>query len=199
MLSIKNDIEMLKEELSSEEKFFEKAVVTEKFVKKYKNVMIGSLVAVVALVGGNIAYEANKQSKITSANEQVALLNENPDNTQAQENLKSLSPNLYDVWKLSKAVADKDIASLKELESSKTSLVGDIAAYELSQNSKDISALDSYASKQDAIYKDLATLQSAIVLMNKGDIDSAHQKLSNISIGSSLGKISQALKHYGVK
>jgi len=35
-LSLKQDIEMVKEELNSEEKFFEKAVLTERFVKKYK-------------------------------------------------------------------------------------------------------------------------------------------------------------------
>ena len=35
-LSLKTDIEMVKDELTSEEKFFEKAVVTEKFIKKYK-------------------------------------------------------------------------------------------------------------------------------------------------------------------
>ena len=35
-MSLKEELEMVKEELSSEEKFFEKAVITEKFVKKYK-------------------------------------------------------------------------------------------------------------------------------------------------------------------
>jgi len=45
-LSLKNNIEMVKEELNSEEKFFEKAVITEKFVKKYKNLLIGSVIAI---------------------------------------------------------------------------------------------------------------------------------------------------------
>jgi len=46
-LSLKENIGMVKEELTAEEQFFEKAVVTERFVKKYKNVMIGSLVVIV--------------------------------------------------------------------------------------------------------------------------------------------------------
>jgi hypothetical protein len=39
LLSLKENINMVREELNSEEKFFEKAVITEKFVKKYKNLL----------------------------------------------------------------------------------------------------------------------------------------------------------------
>lgn len=63
-MSLKNDIEMVREELNSEEKFFEKAVVTERFIKKYKNVIIGSIAAIVVVVGANIAYDMNKASQI---------------------------------------------------------------------------------------------------------------------------------------
>ena len=63
LLSLKENIDMVKQELNSEEKFFEKAVITEKFVKKYKNMMIASVVAIVVLVAANIGYEANEASK----------------------------------------------------------------------------------------------------------------------------------------
>ena len=59
---------MVKEELNSEEKFFEKAVMTEKFVKKYKNIMIGAVVAVVVLVSANLIYESNNNANIEEAN-----------------------------------------------------------------------------------------------------------------------------------
>ena len=38
VVSLKENIEMVKNELNSEEQFFEKAVQTERFVKKYKKV-----------------------------------------------------------------------------------------------------------------------------------------------------------------
>jgi len=195
-LSLKNDIEMVKEELNSEEKFFEKAVITEKFVKKYKNVMIASLVAVVLLVGGNMAYEANKQSKLHAANNALLELEKDSKNSSAIEQLKSLSPNLYDVWIYSQAIANNDTASLKELKNSKAPLINDLASYDLAQDPK---SLQQYASEQYAIYRDLAIVQSAILFMHENKIQKAHQELSKIGINSPLSRVASALLHYGVK
>ena len=195
-MSLKNNIEMVKEELNSEEKFFEKAVITEKFVKKYKNVMIGSLVAVVLVIGGNMAYEANKQSKMDAANEAYLALVKNSNDSASASQLKALSPNLYDAWVYSQSIANKDLASMKELKNSKAIMISDLATYELAQ---DPNALDSYASQQGAVYKDLALVQSAILLMNDNKIEQAHQKLVQIGIQSPLSKIASALLHYGVK
>ena len=195
-MSLKENIDMVKEELNSEEKFFEKAVITEKFVKKYKNVMIGSLVAVVLIVGANMAYEANKQSKIDAANEALSELVKDAKNASASSQLKALSPNLYDVWAFSQAVVNKDLASMKELKNSKAIMVSDLATYELAQDS---SSLSSYALEQGAVYKDLALVQSAIILMNDKKIQKAHEELSKIGLDSPLSKVASALLHYGVK
>jgi len=198
-LSIKNNIEMVRDELTSEEKFFEKSVITERFVKKYKNAIIGTVVAIVVVIGGNIAYDMNKESTVRAANEALNELQENSSNTQALSRLQSLSPDLYDVYSYSKAIADKDIGSLEKLKKSTAILIGDLAAYESAQSSNDTSKFDNYALKQDAIYKDLAQVQSAILLMNEGKNDKAHEKLLLISDSSSFAKVAKALLHYGVK
>lgn len=198
-MSLKEDIGMVKEELSSEEKFFEKAVVTEKFVKKYKNILIGSLVVIVIGVGGNLIYKANENSRVEAANAALLILQKDVNNTEAAADLKSLSPKLYDVWMLSSAIMKGDFKALEDLKSSKTDLVGDIASYELAQNSKDLSALEKYASKKDALYRDLALVESAVLLMDKGDTQKAHQELAKISVNSPLSKVANALLHYGVK
>lgn len=198
-MSLKNDIEMVKEELNSEEKFFEKAVVTERFIKKYKNVLIGSIAAIVVVVGANIAYDINKASQVQAANETLALLMQNPNDAASLAILASLSPAMHDVWVYSQAIANKDIKALESLQNSKTIIVGDLAKYELAQNSKDLTKLDEYASRQNAIYADLAIVQSAVLLINDGKNDQAHQKLATISESSSLYKVAKALLHYGVK
>jgi len=195
-LSLKNNIDMVKEELNSEEKFFEKAVITEKFVKKYKNLMIGSLIAIVVIVVANLAYDANKSSKITAANEALSKLSLNATDKKALSNLKSSSPNLYDVWNFSQAIANNDTEKLKQLENSKALLVSDLATYELANNAK---LLNDYALKQNSIYRDLASVQSAILLIKDSKIDEAQTKLLKITEDSSLYKIAQALLHYGVK
>lgn len=187
---------MVKEELNSEEKFFEKAVVTERFIKKYKNIMIASVAAIVLVVGANMAYEANKNSNKSSANAALAKLQADPKNSAALAELKSLSPNLYDVWVFSQAVANKDLEALKALKNSKALIVSDLAKYESAQ---DVPSLEEYASKQDAIFRDLALVQSAVMLLNENKVDQAKEKLSKISKDSSLNKMSSALMHYGIK
>ena len=198
-MSLKNDIEMVKEELSSEEKFFEKAVVTEKFVKKYKKLIIGSVVAIVIVVVADIGYEANKQHTLNLANETLASLEKNPKDTIQADKLRTLSPQLHDVWLYSQAIVDNDIKILEELKSSKANFVGDLSFYEAAQRSDDKSQLESYSQKQGAVYKDLAQVQLAVLLMNEGKIDEAHEKLNMVNINSPLAQLSQALMHYGVK
>ena len=195
-MSLKNNIEMVKEELNSEEKFFEKAVITERFVKKYKNLMIGSAVVVAVVVVANLAYTANKQSKITSANKALSELRVDATNSKALSDLKSLSPNLFDVWTYSQAIVNKDEEALKGLRNSKAIMIADLASYEVA---KDAKALNDYSLKQDAVYKDLAIVQSAVVLINESRVDEAHEKLLTITADSSLAKIANALLHYGIK
>jgi len=198
-LSLKENIEMVKEELNSEEKFFEKAVITEKFINKYKKMIIGSIVLVVLVVIANISYDISKQNKIAEANTELQLLSQDSKNSNAAAKLKTLSPNLYDVWLFSSAMANKDLVVLKELKNSKTLIVSDLAAYEVAQETKDTVSLNEYSLKQNAIFKDLALVQSAILLMNEKKIDEAREKLSNVSSESSLSKLVQILLHYGVK
>lgn len=195
-MSLKENISMVKEELNSEEKFFEKAVMTERFVKKYKKMMIASVVAIVVFVSANLAYEANENSKITAANIALSKLKVDAKDINAVNELKTLSPGLYDVWRFSQAVANKDIKTMKSLKDSKTLIVSDLVKYELAE---DAASLEEYASKQDAIFRDLALVRSAVVLINVNKIDEAHNKLLKISKESSLSKLASALLHYGVK
>ncbi|MDQ1338254.1 MAG: hypothetical protein QG617_1221 [Campylobacterota bacterium] len=195
-MSLKENISMIKEELNSEEKFFEKAVITEKFIKKYKKIMIISVAAVVVVVGANIAYNVNESSKISAANAAFAKLQTNANDAGALDELKALSPNLYDVWIFSQAVANKDLEALKSLKNSKALIVTDLVEYEMA---RDAASLENYASKQDVIFRDLALVQGAVMLLHENKIDEAKNKLSKVSKDSSLNKLVAALMHYGIK
>jgi len=198
-LSLKENIGMVKEGLTAEEQFFEKAVVTEKFVKKYKNVMIGSVVVIVLVVAGNIIYNMNRASTLNAVNKTLVTLELNPSSKVAQDKLASLSPTLNDVWLYSQAVAHQDLKTLNSLQNSKAPLIGGLATYEAAQNSQDKAKLEAYAQTQGAIYRDLAQVQLAIILMNENKITDAHEHLSMIGIESPLAPVAKALMHYGVK
>jgi hypothetical protein len=190
---------MVKEELNSEEKFFETAVITERFVKKYKKAMIAGVTAIVVIVVANVSYDINKQNTMEAANAALVELQSDPSNAALVARLESLSPALRDAWTYSQAVANRDVESFKKLKDSKAPLIEDLAAYNLASESKDLAALDAYALKQDAIYKDLAQVQAAVLLMNASKIKEAHEKLSHIGIGSPLSQVANALMHYGVE
>jgi hypothetical protein len=198
-LSLKENIEMVKDELNSEEKFFEKAVMTERFVKKYKKPLIGAVVAIVLIVAGNLAYQVSEQNRLESANATLAQLQKNPADELALARLESLSPALHDLWVYSQAVAQKNADELEKLKSSKALLIGDVASYEAAELKENLDALESYSEQQKAIYKDLAAVMSAVILMQEGKIDDAHNKLELIGANSPLAQVASALMHYGVK
>ena len=197
-MSLKENLEMVKEELNSEEQFFEKAVQTERFVKKYKKPLIGVVTALVLAVAGGSAYNLYTQNKIDQSNNAFNVLMADTNDKAAQEQLKTLNPKLYDVWLLSQALKTKDEAALNTLTSSKALLVADLATYQLAVMKKDEKGLTNYAQNSDALLGDLASIEAAVLLMDKGDKASAKSKLSMIDINSPVYPLAQSLAHYGV-
>jgi hypothetical protein len=190
---------MVKEELNSEEKFFENAVKAEHFVKRYKKMLIGGVVVLVLGVGAKIAYDINVRSSIEKANAALSALQKDSNNKEAQTQLKQLNPDLFDAWKLSVALRDADNKALSSLTNSKAIAVGDVAQYQSAVNTKDIKALQEYSMKPQAIYKDLALFELAVLLLRENKVDEAHAKLKAIAKESPIYRYSQPLMHYGVK
>ncbi len=197
-MSLKENIDMVKDQLNAEEKFFENAVKAERVWKKYKIAIIGGVVAIVAVVVINAIYEAKNESDAVDSNKVYATLLKGPDAT-AEKELESLNPKLLLAWKFSNAIASSDVEALETLTSSADAIISDLAKYEIAVIGSDESKISSYATSQNAIYRDLAIIQSALLLMKNDQIQRAHQKLSLISQDSPLFKISKSLMHYGVK
>jgi predicted negative regulator of RcsB-dependent stress response len=190
---------MVKEELNSEEKFFENAVKTERFVKKYKTMLISGVVVLVLGIGANAIYNAKVQSTIESANIALSSLQKDSSNQEAQKELKALNPDLYDAWQLSEALKMGDAKVLASLSSSKAIGVSDVASYQSAVINKDVKALEAYSMKPQAIYKELALFELAVLLIQDNRVDEAHEKLRSIPRESALYRYSQPLMHYGVK
>jgi len=192
-------VDFIKEELSSEEKMFEKAVVTERFLKKYKKSIIALLSLVVIIALGNMAYKAKERSRIEEANKQLAVLTENPSDKQAEEKLKELSPKLYAAWSFSHAVNTNDTKKLQQLQNSDFFVINDLSAYEAAARTADLKSLDAYSLRQQAIYKDLALVDEAVIHMNRNEIAQSKEKLAMIGENSPLKGVASILNHYGVK
>jgi len=129
----------------------------------------------------------------------LRLLSADSSNKKAQAELKSLNPDLFDAWQLSQALKNSDAQALASLKDSKAIAVGDIARYQNAVLNKDIKALEDYSMAPQAIYKDLALFELAVLLIREDRTDEAHAKLQSIAKESPLYRYAQPLMHYGVK
>lgn len=198
-MSLKENMDALKEELSSEEKFFESAVRTERFVKRYQKPLVGSVIALLFFAGGAIAYQAYTNAKVESSNVAFSTLLSNPTDASAMETLKNDNPELYDVWRLSQGIANNDVTILESLKNSEAFGVADIALYEASAIKEDKDSLENYTKIQGALYKDLALVELAVMAIHKGDIAQAHEQIALIPENSAMYQVGNSLSHYGVK
>ena len=194
-MSLKENMDALKEELNSEEKFLESAIKTERFIKRYQKPLMAGVASLLLAAGGAIAYQAYTDAKIESSNAAFNALLQNPSDSGAEATLKNDNPKLYDVWKLSRGIAQNDPTILEALKSSEAFGVADIATYESAVIQKEIASLEKYTKMQGALYKDLAQLQLAVDAIEKGNISLARQKIALIPEDSPLYQVGQALSH----
>lgn len=198
-MSIKENIQTLKDEFSAEEKFIESAIRTERFVKKYQKPLVASVISLLLVVGGAIAYQAYDQAKIENSNVALNALLLNPENKEALKSLEKENSSLYELYTLSKAIKGGDIKVLQSLVGAKSPEIADIAAYESAILTNDNKALESYSKKQDSIYQDMALIEMAVILIQKGDTASANSQLALIKEDSAMYSTAQTLSHFGVK
>lgn len=198
-MSIKENIQTLKDELNSEEKLFESALRTERFVKKYQKPLMASVISLLLIVGGAIAYQAYDNASIESSNAALNTLLVNPIDKSALKTLENKNTKLYELYTLSKAIKESDIKSLELLQKSQSTEIADIATYETAVLRADHTALENYTKKQGGMYQDMALLETAVVMIQKGDSKSAQNQLAMIKEDSAIFPMAQMLSHFGVK
>jgi len=192
-------MEAIKEELSSEEKFFESAIKTERFIKKYRKPLIMGTSTLILVTLATIGYQMFIDSKREKANIALNILLSTPSDETAKKELMENNHELYDLWALSQAVAKGDPKMLEQLSASKAFGVADIASYELAAIQQDPSKLEKYTKMQGALYKDLAVIEEALIMVRDGKVSAAHQQLQTIQENSPMYQIAQMVQHYGVK
>lgn len=198
-MNLKENMQAIGDELSSEEKFFESALRTERFIKRYQKPLILSVVSLIILTVGVIGYQSYRAMKVESANQALNLLLLNPADTQAAQTLQSDNSKLYDLYQLSKAIKEGDTKQLVALQQSSNPEVADFAAYESAVITKNTVELDAYTKRQGALFQEMALILLAVDRLEKGDVTTAAEKLALIKEESSLYPVAQALSHYGVK
>ncbi len=190
-MSIKDELEYVKEELSSDEKLLENAFRLERFYKKHKIKIWTILIVLVGGFGGKAVFDAYKEHQLNVANQAFLTLQADSNNKTALEELKSSNPKLYSLYLYSTAIKKGDVKILEKLANSKDEILMDVAKYHI-----DILKNSPGDSKY---YKELATLEKAYEYIKAKKIQKAKELLSLIDLNSPLANIANLLKHLTIE
>ena len=189
-MSLKENVNYVKDGLSSEEKFLEGFVKTERFYKKNKLLIIA---AIVIVVGGLIGLYATNyiqgQNKL-EANIAFNKVLENPKDAQAMGVLKDKNEQLFQVAQYLNAVKDGKIADvqIKYLE--------DLTKYQKALASKNTNDLNTVSMQNDFLLKEFAIFNKALIQANNGKFEDAKATLKLIPTDSKVNDLVNVLKHY---
>ncbi len=198
MLGTKENIEYIKKELSSEEKFLESIIKAEKFYKKYKKPLIGLAAAAVILALGYVGWQMKAEHDLEVSNRAYTALLQNPQDKEALEILKSKNPKLYQLYLYQRALKNKDVKTLEKLAQSGDYILQDLSRYHIGVIKKEEKMLSGYALQKDAVLRDYAVLDSSYLDYEKGEIGKAHKRLDGVDKNSPAYALSLLLRHYGV-
>jgi hypothetical protein len=185
-MSLKENINYIKEEISAEENYMEKFFKTEQFLKKYKKIVYGlTAVIIVSTIGFYASSYIALQNKIKT-NQAFNSLLENPNDKNAIAILKENNPKLL---KISVFMQDQtkttDVEFLKELN-----------LYSLAIKENNIDKLSSVSQSQDFLLKDFATFNKALIQTKNKKYQNAKESLKLISTTSQIAALSKMLNHF---
>ncbi|MDQ7046231.1 MAG: hypothetical protein Q9M39_00835 [Sulfurovum sp.] len=190
-MSIKDDVNYVKKELSGDEKVLENAFKLETLYKKHKVKIWAALVAVILFFAVTAAMDAMHEAKLVKANEAFLTLQTNSEDANALKVLKEENPALFELYSYAKAIKKQDILALESLSKSKNTVISDISKYTVGVLNK--KPVDS------KLYKEMVLFQEAYLSIGAGDMQTAKDKLEFIDKRSPLGPIASFLRHSTIK
>ncbi len=189
-MSLQEKVEYLKEEMSTEEKFFEGFFKLEKIWKKYKIVLI-SVVSLLFMgfVGTNINDYMQEQNTIKANNAFNALL-ENRKDAEAINILKDLNPKLL---KIANYLQDKKDG---KNEAVNIEFLDEIVKFNMALNENNLDVINKTILNSKFVLKEYALFQKALILtIDKKYLD-AKETLALIPDTSTVAELSNKLKHH---
>lgn len=187
-MAIKEDLTQIKKEIDAQEQFLENMIKGERFLKKYKNLLIIiCLAAVIAIVG----FYSNKilnENRIEEANLAYSKLILDPNDANALNVLKEKEPSLYALFSLQQMLDKNETKGISELANLKINPI--VKEIILSQSSD----------TNNEILGEYNALLKGFELLKQNKIKEANEEFNKISLDSQLQTLVKNLKHYqGIK
>lgn len=189
-MSLKENVDYVKEELNSEEKFLESFVKVERFYKKYKLIVIASVVIVLGAIIGLYTTKNIQESNKLEANQAFNTLVDNPKDSAAMATLKEKSLQLYQVAQFIQARKDGKTADIQ------VKYLKELSDYQKALNTKDVDKLNSVSMQNDFLLKEFAIFNKALIQADEGKFEDAKATLKLIPTDSKASELVNILNHY---
>jgi hypothetical protein len=189
-MSIKENVDYVKDELSSQEKFLENFVKGERFYKKYRTLIFAFIAIVVLGTIGIIIKKNIDESNKLEANLAFNKVLENSNDAQALEVLKNKNPELYEVALFLQAKKDNKPVEVN------VPLLKELSKYQIALENKNIEDLNNLSMQNDFLLKEFAIFNKALLLSDEGKYEEAKTALKLIPQTSKAFELANLLNHY---
>ncbi len=189
-MSLKDNVNYIKEELNTEEKFLESFVKVERFYKKNRLIII---IALIIIIGGAIAYFTTKSIQTQNKLEANIAFNkviENPKDAQALATLKEKNEQLFQVAQYIQASKENKSANIQ------VKYLKELSLYQAALEKNDINKLSTISMQNDFLLKEFAIFNKALILTQEGKFEDAKATLKLIPSNSQVFELVKALNHY---
>lgn len=189
-MSLKENVDFVKKELDSEEKFLESFVKVERFYKKNKKILLLAVtVLIIGIAGYSLKNYIDAQNKAQSNIAFTQFLNDN-NNEAALATLKDTNTRLYNVALYIKAKNENTTPEIND------KYLGTLLSYKKAIEDKNIEQLNTLAMQKDFLLKEFALFNKALLLTQNGEYEQARQTLQMIQKDSQVKDLVALLNHY---
>lgn len=190
-MSLKSNMAYAGKELSGDEKMLENTLKLEAFYNKNKKIIWFVVAIILAIFIIKPIVATFEEMKLESANKALLVLQQDANNTQAINTLKSKNLALYELYKYSQAIKAKDSKALAELTKSKNRVITDISSY----HSKILAS----KSSDSLYYREMSMIEDAFLAIKAGKVKEAREKLELVDTKSPVAPVAELMKHYTIK
>ncbi len=189
-MSLKDELNVVKQELSSDEKLLEQAFHLEKFFKKNKTIIIGGAALLIGAFIGYKIYDYVQNSKLEAANSALLALQKDPKNSAAISKLKENNPKLYNLYEYSIAANSSNAKALSSIKTG-DDFLKDVIAYH--------KGVIAEKPADSVYYKNLTLVEKAYKLIKAGKKKEAKNILETIPKNSAVAGVASLLEHFTIK
>ena len=187
-MNLKENIDYIKKEIGIEEKFLENFVKLERIYKKYKVIIILSIIIFIVIFSYFKIEENINNEKKVKANIAYNLLLKDSNNTVALNQLKENNINLYEIFVF--------LNSKNHNININTPYFKELAIYKNALENNNIKELENVLISSDFLLKDYAFFNKALLEAKNENFEASKKTLKQILPTSSISNIANWLRHY---